>query len=81
MSRLSISLSEDMIDAVRARVSSGRYADESEVVVEGLRALAEQEQTVETWLRGPVADACDAMDRGEGAFLSADELRASLGIG
>jgi antitoxin ParD1/3/4 len=67
-----------MADAVRARVASGRYASESEVIREGLRALADQERAVEAWLRGPVADAYDAVDDGSAELLTIEEVRASL---
>ena len=37
--QLSITLPNDMADALRERVSRGEYASESEAVREGLRAL------------------------------------------
>ena len=37
--QLSITLPNDMADALRNRVSVGDYASESEVIREGLRAL------------------------------------------
>ena len=76
--QMSVTLPHVMADAVRARVASGRYASESEVIREGLRALAEQERAVEAWLRGPVAEAYDAVDDGSAELLTAEELRASL---
>lgn len=52
--QLSITLPNAVADAVSARVSLGRYASESEVIRDGLRALAAQERAVEDWLRGSV---------------------------
>ena len=78
--QLSVTLPNAMAAAVRERVSSGRYASESEVLREGLRALEEQERAIESWLRGPIADAFDDVDKGECTFLTADEVRASLGL-
>lgn len=49
--QMSITLPYVLADAVRARVTSGAYASESEVIREGLRALAERERAVERWLR------------------------------
>lgn len=77
--QMSVTLPHAMADAVRARVASGAYASESEVVREGLRALAEQERAVEAWLHGPVAAAFDAVDAGTADLMTAEEVRASLG--
>ncbi len=73
--QLSITLPDDVADAVRARVVSGDYVDDSDVVLEGLRALAEREQGVEEWLRGPVAEAYDAWERGTLETVTLAELR------
>jgi antitoxin ParD1/3/4 len=52
---LTITLPQKMADEVKARVASGDYASESEVIREGLRALAKQEeaynQALEHWLQ------------------------------
>lgn len=55
--QLSITLPQDMAAAVRQRVESGDYASDSEVVREGLRALAERERAIENWLRTDVVSA------------------------
>jgi putative addiction module CopG family antidote len=47
---MTITLPPEMAQAVKNRVASGDYASESEVVREGLRALAAQERGVELWL-------------------------------
>lgn len=59
--QLSITLPNDMADALRERVQSGEYASESEVIRDGLRALFARDQAVETWLRDEVAVAYDAL--------------------
>ncbi len=48
---LTITLPQKMADDVKARVASGAYASESEVIREGLRALAAQEEALEHWLK------------------------------
>jgi len=53
--QLSITLPNDMADALRERVQAGEYASESEVIREGLRALWARNQAVEAWLRDEVA--------------------------
>jgi len=42
--QLSITLPNEMADAVRAKVASGEYATESEVIRDGLRALLARDQ-------------------------------------
>lgn len=59
--QLSITLPNEMADALRERVQSGEYASESEVIREGLRALWARDQAVDRWLRGEVAEAYDAL--------------------
>lgn len=76
--QLSITLPNDMADALRERVRSGQYASESEVIREGLRALFARDQAVETWLREEVAAAYDALIADPNDVASADEVRANL---
>src|SRR5680860_657058 len=58
--QLSITLPNEMADALRERVQSGEYASESEVIRDGLRALWARDQAVEAWLQGEVAASYDA---------------------
>lgn len=76
--QLSITLPNEMADALRERVRSGEYASESEVIREGLRALSARDQAVEEWLRGEVAEAYDALVADPSRAVSGDELRARL---
>lgn len=55
--QMSITVPLEMADMVRAKVDSGEYASESEVIREGLRALAERDEAVERWLRHEVIPA------------------------
>lgn len=57
---LSITLPLDMAEMVKAKVASGEYASESEVIRDGLRTLAAQDAAVDRWLRDEVVDAYDA---------------------
>jgi len=78
--QLSITLPNEMADALRERVQSGEYASESEVIREGLRALRARDQAVEAWLRGEVSEAYDALVADPSRGVSADELRARLAV-
>ena len=59
--QFSITLSNTLADAVKARVASGEYASESEVIRDGLRALMARDRAVEAWLTERVAPAYDAL--------------------
>ncbi len=80
---MTITLPEAMARAVKARVASGAYASDSEVIREGLRALGAQEQAVERWLASEGVARFDAHVAAPDATLSADDahgrLRAHMG--
>jgi antitoxin ParD1/3/4 len=76
--QLSITLPIEMAAEVRARVASGEYASESEVIRDGLRVLRARDQAVEAWLRGEVVATFDAMQADPSRARSAAEVRATL---
>lgn len=76
--QLSVTLPNEMADALREHVQSGEYASESEVIREGLRALWAREEAVENWLRTEVAQAYDDLEADRSRTISAGELRARL---
>jgi putative addiction module CopG family antidote len=76
--QFSITLTHEMAEMVRAKVQSGEYASESEVVRDGLRALQVHERALEAWLRDQVAPAYDAMKADPSRAVSVDRVRASL---
>ena len=59
--QFSITLPNEMAEAVRAKVAAGEYATESEVIRDGLRVLLARDRAVEVWLRKDVAAAYDAL--------------------
>ncbi len=76
--QLSITLPNEMADALRERVQSGEYASESEVIREGLRTLWSRDQAVDEWLRSEVAEAYDALVADPSRAVTADALRTRL---
>ncbi len=76
--QLSITLPNQMAEALKQRVASGAYASESEVVRDGLRALFAREEAIETWLRTDVAAAYDELRADPSRAISSDEMRAHL---
>jgi antitoxin ParD1/3/4 len=59
--QLSITLPTEMAGLVRAKVASGDYATESEVIRDGLRVLIARDRAMEHWLQTQVGPAYDAL--------------------
>lgn len=76
--QFSVTLPNEMAAQVRAKVASGEYASESEVIRDGLRALQTRDRAVESWLRGEALPAYDAYKADPQRGLSLDEVRAGL---
>ncbi len=76
--QLSITLPNEMAALVKARVASGEYASESEVIREGLRALAARDNAMEQWLREQVIPAYDALNSDPSSGRSAADIRNRL---
>lgn len=76
--QMSITLPNDMADAVKSHVESGAYASESEVIRDGLRALFARDDAIEAWLRTEVAAACDEIQQDPSRSVSTDAMRAQL---
>ena len=66
-----ISVSKAVADKLRAKVEKGAYRNEAEVVREALRALSDEEERTERWLRTEVVAAYDS--------LKGDPTRVSTG--
>jgi putative addiction module CopG family antidote len=75
---ISITLPHDMAAMVRAKVASGEYATESEVIRDGLRALQARDAAVENWLRGEVAKSYDEYAANPEIGIPAEEVLARL---
>ncbi len=76
--QMSVTLPHEMADMVRAKVDTGDYASESEVIREGLRALAARDRALEAWLSDTVAPAYDRLRADPSRAISPDEARARL---
>jgi antitoxin ParD1/3/4 len=64
--------------SARAKVATGEYATESEVLRDGLRTLLGGDRAVEAWLREEVAPAYDARKADPSRVVSVDDIRAPL---
>lgn len=76
--QFSITLPNEMADVVKAKVSAGEYATESEVIRDGLRALLARDRTVENWLREQVIPSAEALKADPGRVLFFDQMRQHL---
>lgn len=76
--QMSITLPNDMADIVKAKVRTGEYASESEVIRDGLRVLMARDRALESWLHHQVGSAYDALKADSSFALTADQVRARL---
>lgn len=76
--QLSITLPNEMAEAVKAKVTAGEYATESEVIRDGLRALMARDRAMQSWLRDQVGPAYDALKADPSRAVTADQVRARL---
>ena len=76
--QLSITLPNEMAEAVKSKVATGEYATESEVIRDGLRALLARDRAVESWLHEQVGPAYDALKANPARAVTIDDVRASL---
>ena len=78
--QMSITLPNELAEAVRAKVDSGEYATESEVIRDGLRTLMARDRAVEHWLRTQVGPAYDALKADPSRAVTAKQIRARLAL-
>lgn len=77
--QFSVTLPNEMAALVKAKVASGEYASESEVIRDGLRALNARERAVDDWLRQQALPSYDSYRADPSKGLSLDEVRATVG--
>ena len=75
---ISITLPHDMAAMVKAKVASGEYATESEVIRDGLRALQARDAAVESWLRDEVAKSYDEFAADPSASIPGNKIMGRL---
>ncbi len=76
--QFSITLPNEMADVVKAKVATGEYATESEVIRDGLRVLLARDRAVENWLLEQVGPAYDALKADPSRAVTVDQVRARL---
>lgn len=78
--QMSITLPNEMANAVRARVKSGEYASESEVIRDGLRALVARERAFEHWLATEAAAAYDELEANPSLGITPEQVLADISV-
>ena len=76
--QFSITLPNEMAEAVRAKVAAGDYATESEVIRDGLRVLLARDRAVEEWLRKDVAATYDKLKADPSHAVAVGAVKARL---
>lgn len=76
--QMSVTLPLDMAEVVRAKVHSGEYVSDSEVVREGIRALLARDRAVDNWLTQVVGPAYDELKADPARGMTADQVRARI---
>jgi putative addiction module CopG family antidote len=76
--QLSVTLPDEITNAVKAKVQSGEYATESKVIHDGLRVLLASDSTIESWLNDQVGQSYDALGANPSSAVTADEVRQHL---
>ena len=66
-------LPSDLAQFVSDQVGSGKYASQSEVVLDALRLMRDRERRVAE-LRGEIAPALERAERGEGRELDVEDV-------
>jgi putative addiction module CopG family antidote len=75
---MSITLPNDMANAIKTKVKNGEYASESEVIRDGLRILFARDRAIEAWLQNQVVSACNALKADPSRAITSDQLRECL---
>jgi putative addiction module CopG family antidote len=75
---ISVTLPHDMAAMVKAKVTSGAYATESEVIRDGLRLLLARDAVVEKWLHGEVAKSYDEFSADPSIGIPAGDVMGRL---
>ena len=77
--QFSVTLPNEMAALVRAKVASGEYASESEVIREGIRALNARERALDDWLRNQALPAYEAYRADRLRGIALEDVRTNLG--
>ena len=75
---ISVTLPHELVDMIKAKVASGEYATESEVVLDGLRSLKARDAALDQWLNDEVAKSYDEYNANPTIGIPAADVTAAL---
>ena len=76
--QLIITLPDDIAELVRAKVASGEYASESDMIQDGIESLFSKDASLESWLRETVAPSYDRLRMQPERAVSVDHVRSRI---
>jgi len=76
--QLTITLPDEVANLVRAKVSSGEYASESDIVQDGLESLFGHDAALESWLTDTVGPAYDRLQTQPERAVNVEHVRARI---
>ena len=74
MRSLTVTLRDDLVQAIEAKVAAGEYASESEIIQDGLASLLEVDQDLDAWLRDEVVPGCRNRAADPSTLVPAEEV-------
>lgn len=75
---ISVTLPDEMVELIEAKVASGGFSTESEVVSDGLRGLKARDAALDRWLRDEVVVSWDEYKADPSIGIPAEEVSARL---
>lgn len=78
MQQLTVTLPDEIADLVRAKVSSGEYASESDLVQDGLERIVGGKSAFESWLIESVGPAFDRLKENPERGVTSEHVFASV---
>jgi Arc/MetJ-type ribon-helix-helix transcriptional regulator len=77
---LTITLTHELSDRVRAEIATGGYKNPIDVIAGGLDALHPDDDGFEPWMRQDIMEACDELDRDPSQVITLDQLGEELKV-
>jgi antitoxin ParD1/3/4 len=76
--QFSVTVPFEMAEMIKAKVASGEYVSESEVMRDGLRSLLARDKAVEKWLVEVAVPAALEMQANPSLGISLEEIKKTL---
>ena len=74
MRSLTVTLPDDFVEEIEARVANGDYASESDLVRDGVESILADDPSLDGWLRDVVVPRCRERATDPGVLIPAEEI-------